>query len=341
MMNPDVVIYDKGRSLGGRVSGKSKDSFSYDFGATMFRDIMEVHWLGGETKYSIIEIWKSKHIQLQVKPIYDGSHFYPINGMAEIVSAMIGNVKPIQRQILKKIEVAGEETWNLEFENSETKESNTVCSHSVILTLPIPQILEIFERSEKNSKIQSWIDFLEPFNDYRKTLVSYFYWDQWKPDWKSLGLDPFSIIPITTSLDRGSDWEYQSWESLKYPNEFKEGSALLVQFGAIFSESHFEDWMEENKKPKAKYEEYFIQELKTKFGAPPPNIIWNHRWKYAQAQLPLLGREGPLQLDGANFEEWKKLCKETRITILGDWLFGSKIERIVGGIYFLNHNALL
>ncbi|MCW7471249.1 FAD-dependent oxidoreductase [Leptospira kanakyensis] len=341
MMNPEVVIYDKGKSFGGRVSSKTKDSFSYDFGATMFRDQMEVRWLGGETKYSILEIWKSKQVQLPVNPIYDKSHFYPTKGMADLVSAMMGQVKPIQGHHLKKIEVADEETWNLEFDHSETKERETVCSHSVILTLPIPQILEIFNRSKDNPKLQKWKTFLEPFNDYRKTLVSYFYWDKWKPNWEALGLNPSSLIPISTSLERGTDWEYQSWESIKYPNEFEDGSALLVQFGVIFSESHFEDWMDQNKNPTNKYKDYLIRELKEKFNAPPPNLIWNHKWKYAQAQLPLLGREGALQLDLPSFDEWKNLCKETRITILGDWLFGSKIERIIGGIYFLNHNALL
>ncbi|MBM9589254.1 NAD(P)-binding Rossmann-like domain protein [Leptospira sp. 201903075] len=342
MLDPSVVIYDKGRSYGGRVSGKfGSDSLSYDFGATMFRDLMDVHWLGQETKYSLSEIWKSESVDIQTKPIYDPLHFYPVNGMSDLVLGMFGKVKPVQGHTLKKLEASGEETWNLEFHNSATKQIETVCSHSVVLTLPIPQILEIIDRSDTNSKLKLWADFLEPFNDYRKTLVSYFYWDKWKPNWKAFHLNPDSPIPITTSLQRGSDWEYQSWESLKYPNEFREGSALLVQFGAIFSESHFGNWMDSEKKPNPEIQEYLIQGLKEKFGAPEPNLIWNHRWKYAQAQMPLLGREGPLQLDSVTFEEWKDLCKQTGITILGDWFFGAKIERIVGGIYFLSHNNLL
>ncbi|TGL37237.1 NAD(P)-binding Rossmann-like domain protein [Leptospira perdikensis] len=342
MMDSSVVVYDKGRSYGGRVSGKfGTEPFVYDFGATMFRDLMEVHWLGQETKYSLSEIWKTKSIEIQTKGIYDRDHFYPIKGMSDLVLTMLGKVKPFQGHTLNKLESSELETWNLEFHNSATKEIETVCSHSVVLTLPIPQILEIIDRSDKNSKLQRWANFLEPFNDYRKTLVSYFYWDSWKPNWKTFHLDPNSLIPITTSLHRGSDWEYQSWESLKYPNEFQEGSALLVQFGAIFSETHFENWMDSEKKPNPEYKEYLIQGLKEKFGAPEPNLIWTHRWKYAQAQMPLLGREGPLLLDSETFEEWKQLCKQTGITILGDWFFGAKIERIVGGIYFLSHNNLL
>lgn len=342
MLNPNVVVYDKGRSYGGRVSSKQgTNQATFDFGATMFRDPMEVRWLGREIKYSIIEIWKSQSVSLQAKPIYSESHFYPPLGMANLVSAMLGNVKPTQSHTLKRMERTDENTWNLEFHNSATKQTNTICSHSVILTLPIPQILEIFQRSKKNHNLKLWSEFLEIYNDYRKTLVSYFYWDQWKPNWKALCLDPDAKIPITTNLEPGTDWEYQSWESLKYPKEFHSGSALLVQFGALFSETHFDNWMDEKKNPNPNYKDYLIQSLKEIFNAPEPNLIWNHRWKYAQAQMPLLGREGPLDLDSEAFEEWKHLCKETGITILGDWLFGAKIDRIVGGIYFLTHNDLL
>ncbi|TGM51448.1 NAD(P)-binding protein [Leptospira vanthielii] len=342
MLDPSVVVYDKGRSSGGRVSSKSgNDTSSYDFGATMFRDFMEVSWLGQETKYSILEILKSQSVSLPIKPIYSEAHFYPALGMANLVSAMFGSVKPIQSHTLKKIESLDEKTWNLEFHNSATKQKDTICTHSVILTLPIPQILEIFHRSKENPQLKQWIDFLNQYNDYRKTIVSYFYWDKWKPNWKKLSLNPDAKIPITTTLQPGTDWEYQSWESLKYPQEFHSGSALLVQFGALFSESHFEDWMDEKKNPTPKYKDYLIQSLKEILNAPKPNLIWNHRWKYAQAQMPLLGREGTLNLDSEAFEKWKQLCRDTGITILGDWLFGAKIERIIGGVYFLSHNDLL
>ncbi|MBM9547124.1 NAD(P)-binding protein [Leptospira sp. 201903074] len=342
MLNQNVVVYDKGRSHGGRVSSRlGNDPSSFDFGATMFRDLMDVRWLGQETKYSILEIWKSKSVSLHVKPIYSDAHFYPTMGMTNLVSAMLRDVKPIQSHSLKRIASTDEKTLNLEFYNSATKETNTICTHSAILTLPIPQILEIFHRSKENSKLKQWSEFLNQYNDYRKTLVSYFYWDHWKPNWSKLSLYPDSKIPITTSLQPGTDWEYQSWESLKYPKEFHSGSALLVQFGALFSETHFDDWMDENKNPNAKYRDYLIRSLKEILNAPKPNLIWNHRWRYAQAQIPLLGREGTLDLDSEAFEEWKRLCKDTGITIIGDWLFGAKIERIIGGIYFLSHNDLL
>ncbi|PJZ86166.1 NAD(P)-binding protein [Leptospira harrisiae] len=342
MLHPDVIIFDKGRKLGGRVSTKFENNpYPFDFGATMFQDLMEVRWLGQETKYSILEILKSESVKIKIKPIYDESHFYPEDGMSNLVFSMMGNVKKIQSHTLKKIHSNDDNVWNLDFSLSDSKKKETISAHSVILTLPIPQILEIIQNSANNSNLKLWAEFLSNYNDYRKTLVSYFYWDQWRPNWTELSLDPNSRIPVTTILERGIDWEYQSWESLKYPKEFHNGSALLVQFGAMFSESHFEDWMDENKNPTPKYKEILIQELKEKYGAPEPNLIWNHRWKYAQAQIQLLGKEGALDLDRETFEEWKQLCKRTKITILGDWLFGAKIERIVGGIYFLKHNNLI
>lgn len=342
MLNPNVVVFDKGKFPGGRLSSKyGINSSPFDFGATMFSDLMDVRWLGQETKYSISEIWKSKSVHIPTRPIYDDTHFYPENGMGNIVSSMLGENKTIQSHKLIKIEMVDETTWKLEFLVSVNKQIKTITAKNIILTIPIPQILEILHFSEKNQKLKHWSDFLGNYNDYRKTLVSYFYWDNWKPNWKELLLNPEASIPVTTLLNRGEDWEYLSWESLKYNNKFVSGSALLVQFGSLFSENHFEDWMDENKNPKPKYKELLIQELKKRFGAPEPNIIWQHRWKYAQAQIPLLGKEGALNLDIEEFEVWKKLGKETGITILGDWLFGARIERIVGGISFLTHNNLL
>ncbi|MCW7458972.1 NAD(P)-binding Rossmann-like domain protein [Leptospira bandrabouensis] len=342
MLHPDVVVFDKGKFPGGRLSSKFINDISpFDFGATMFSDKMKISWLGQETNYSISEIWKSNSVRIPIKPIYDDTHFYPEQGMVHLVTSMLGDKKSIQSHTLKNIKLTEDKTWHLKFLISPDKHIKSIFAKNIILTLPIPQILEIFQNSENNQNLKRWCDFLENYNDYRKTLVSYFYWNNWKPNWKEILLDPLAPIPITTTLNRGENWEYQSWESIKYPNQIQTDSGLLVQFGAIFSETHFEDWMDRKKNPTPKSKEILVQGLKNFFGAPEPNLIWLHRWKYAQAQIPLLGKEGSLDLDSEKFEEWKKLCKETGITILGDWLFGAKIERIVGGISFLSHNNLL
>ncbi|TGL99816.1 NAD(P)/FAD-dependent oxidoreductase [Leptospira jelokensis] len=345
MMKPNVALYDKAREPGGRVSTKTSrvSGERFDIGATMFRDQLEVDWMGKISKYNVFEIWNTNGIKIETKPIYDTEHFYPILGMESVVKAMLNGNQTNQSMTLKSISRSGDGIWNLSFHSHLESQTKVITADHVILTLPIPQILEIFNRSENHPYLDRWTKFLEPYNDYRKTLVSFFSWKNWSPDLHAQGFSETSLIPISTILNRGEDWEYQSWESIKYPNHKTngKGSSLLVQFSSLFSETHFDSWMESDKKPNAFYKELLTEGLKEKWLAPPPDEIWNHRWKFAQAQMPLLGREGTLKLDSDEFYEWKQLCKETGITVLGDWFFGSKLERIVGGVYFLTHNGLL
>ena len=343
MMKPDVQLYDKARKSGGRVSTKDieEGQVRFDIGATMFRDKMEVHWLGKVSNYDLFEIWKTNGVEIETKPIYDEHHFYPILGMESIANAMLKGLPIHQSMTLKSIRENPNKEWICEFYNNLEKKSESITNSQVILTLPLPQIFEIFSNSEENPKFNRWFQFLKPYNDYRKTLISLFSWNDWTPNLKSLGIKVEKGIPINTSLQKGENWEYESWEHIKYPNPSRKGSHLLVQFSALFSETHFEHWMDSEKKPTPEYKEMFIAGVKERWNAPAPDAIWNHRWKYAQAQMPLLGREGALILDSEEFLEWKQLCKETGIMVLGDWLFGSKMERIIGGVHFLIHNEIL
>lgn len=345
MMKPEVVLLDKARKPGGRVSTKVSQvsGARFDIGATMFRDQMEVNWMGKVSSYNLFEIWKTCGVKIDTKPIYDLHHHYPTLGMESIVGSMLVDKTYKQSMTLKYLSQTNENEWSLNFHSHLENQSIEMVTNKVFLTLPIPQIVSIFESSDTEPKLDRWIKFLQPYNEYRKTLVSFLSWKDWKPNFESFGLKPEEPIPVSTILDRGEDWEYQSWESIKYPMDLTkgDGSSLLVQFSSLFSETHFDTWMDEEKKPNSFYQEMLAQGVKEKWSAPPPDEIWNHRWKFAQTQMPLLGREGALQLDSEEFAEWKSLCQESGITILGDWLFGSKLERIVGGVYFLAHNDLL
>ncbi|XDD41413.1 NAD(P)-binding protein [Leptospira sp. WS60.C2] len=343
MMKPNVKLYDKARNPGGRVSTKTtKDNqIRFDFGATMFRDKMEIHWFGKVSEYNLFEIWNTNGISIATKPIYDLNHHYPIDGMDTLVSGMLKNHTPIQSMTLKSISQRENNDWSLSFFSNTKNQTESIYTSQLVLTLPIPQIIDLFQNSEPNPQFEKWIRFLEPYNDYRKTLVSLFSWNDWKPDLNAFGLEGNSDIPISTRLQRGDDWEYESWEHIKYPSPSNKGANLLVQFSALFSEMHFDSWMDVEKKPTPFYEEMLKNVVQEKWLAPPPDQIWNHRWKFAQAQMPLLGREGALKLDSEEFQEWISLCKETGIMILGDWLFGAKIERVIGGVHFLIHNQIL
>ncbi|XDD44938.1 NAD(P)-binding protein [Leptospira sp. WS39.C2] len=343
MMKPEFSLYDKARYPGGRVSTKQlqENGIRFDIGATMFRDQMEIDWLGKVTQYNLFEIWNTNGVKIETKSIYDKNHHFPIEGMESIVKGMLKDKSSHQSHTLKSLKKKDNHSWECIFYSNANKQFVSVDTSQVIFTLPIPQILELFTNSEATIEFKRWKDFLETYNDYRKTLVCLFSWDHWKPDLNSLGLNLENQIPITTSLQRGEDWEYQSWEHIKYQNDSSKGANLLVQFSSLFSETHFEYWMDQEKKPTPFYQEMLTTGVKEKWDTPSPDGIFLHRWKYAQAQMPLLGREGALKLDSEEFSEWKTLCKETGIMVLGDWMFGSKIERIIGGVHFLIHNGIL
>lgn len=157
------------------------------------------------------------------------------------------------------------------------------------------------------------------------------------------------VTLLRSRCEDSNQYESRAWKRLGIPKLGKSQVSQRISYRfcpactiwrSIFGDAlwRLDGW---KKNPNAKYKDYLIKGLQEKFNAPEPNLIWNHRWKYAQAQMPLLGREGALDLDSEAFENWKHLCKDTGFTILGDWLFGAKIERIIGGIYFLSHNDLL
>lgn len=343
MMKPEIRIFDKARKPGGRVSTKEifDGEVRFDIGATMFRYKMDVQWSGKLSNYNLFEIWETNGVRIDTKPIYDEHHHYPVSGMESIAKSMLKDHPVHQSMTLKSIHETQNNIWNCEFYSNQDKRSEFMTSEQLILTLPIPQILDIFSNSQENPKFERWNQFLKPYNDYRKTLVCLCSWKNWTPDINLNGYKPNEKIPLSTLLKRGEDWEYMSWEHIKYPNPSLKGANLLVQFSAMFSETHFEYWMDTSKKPTPEYKEMLVDGLFEIWNSPPPDEIWNHRWKYAQAQMPLLGKEGALLLDSEEFLEWKNLCKETGIMILGDWLFGSKIERIIGGVHFLIHNQIL
>lgn len=321
-LHPEALVLDKGRRPGGRLTSKTASHGGlYDLGATMFHD--------GESQLydgrSFLKTLQKRQINLDNKPIYSPRHRYLPHGMGSLVSHLLSSHTLKQSHQVKEIRY---ETpfWILEVENSETKTLLEWKTKRLFLTIPVPQILNLL--SGDHSFVQLWKDFLKTYDNYRKTLVSCFIWKNWSPPFQSL--DSESEFLVNTRLIKGKDSEYQSWESFKYP--VSGGSTLLIQWSESFSDRYFDDWMGVHKTP-TEISFPFLEEVwSEEWKAPKPEEIILHRWKFAQHKNPMMSLESPFDWTKDSFQNWNQLSKETGLYPIGDWMFGSRIERLILGI---------
>lgn len=339
----DASVFDKARKNGGRTSTKKIDEhWKFDFGATMFCDSLKLTFQEIESTFSLRKFFLQFPKAPLFLPIWDETHFYPESGMSVLSQVLldksnssIPGKKVFYGHHLTHIKVKENGAFILNFRESNTKNVVQVESETLFLTQPIPQILELISESPNSEILNRWKDFLEKFNEYRKTLVSCLYFKNEEFNFEKMGFFPKESIPKITQLRPRQTLEYLSWESFKY-NKFNPNDHwLLVQFGEEFSNQNFETWMDELKEPTPTSKFLIETQLTKDLDLPKPNSIWNHRWKYAQNKNPILGKTGSLKFDSPEFLTWAKLCQETNIIPVGDFLFGPRIERQILGLDFL------
>ncbi len=342
---PLAYAFDKARGAGGRTSTKSlKEDWKFDFGATMFAGTTNVLRQQKPMEISIHSLLDRFGIDLQLKQIWDEEHFFPRNGISEISKAFL-NFR-IHRETgstveygyhLTKIDVKSNGIFELTFTDQKSKSEIKTETKELYLTLPIPQILDIFSASPKNEILDRWTDFLLIRNQYRKTLISSLYYEKLDFPFQEFGLDPERRIPITTVLRANKPLEYLSFENYKYNERDNLTKVLLIQYSEEFSEEYFLNWMDAEKKPTPNSFPKIRTLLKEDLKLPYPSEIWNHRWKFAQNKNPILPKSEPMDLNSPKYLDWKLLAEETKLIPIGDFVFGPRIERqIIGTDMFLN-----
>ncbi len=328
VQNP--VIFDKARYPGGRMATKPIGNNSFcDIGATFFRnepveilkDGQSLFFSFGEwlASFGILSICYREDSGLNLSYVPGGMHTIPF-------TIFKYSRVDFSRELVCFQKLANER-FLLRFLDGSEEEVDYLT-----ITAPLPQALHFFPEGEEKSL---WEEFLFPYNQYRKTLVAAgLYRNPGKASIAKL-----ADLSQHSFLDKTRDAEYISLESFKKPSNNCE-LVFMIQYSAEFSERNFDNWRNVDRTPTDFCKSKFLQDFR--IFLREKNVPWYtehepdewriHKWRYAQAENALLGKTGVLNLDSPEFLKYEQLVSRTRIQITGDWLYGSRLERVAGGI---------
>jgi predicted NAD/FAD-dependent oxidoreductase len=330
--NPDSVVYDKARFPGGRTSSKPLPNGGFcDLGATYFKSEVEI-----QKDKLLIEFQFSdwlRNLSLDPKLYQLDPHkslYYLESGLQSIAQTLIPEQSFFPSHEVVSFQSLGSGGYEILFVDGSKTEAEFLT-----ITAPLPQALSLFPENGVKSE---WLELVADHNDYRKTLVAAAHWDQ----------IPEALELFIANLDQKSflypqeTAEYISIESGKSPGP--PGSlCIMVQFSEEFSNQYFDDWRKVDRSPTNtcifKFQES-LRDFSRSLGEPnlvssllelEPDSYKVHKWRYAQAKNPLLGKSGILNLDDQKYKEYENLVQKSGIRITGDWLYGPRIERIAAG----------
>jgi predicted NAD/FAD-dependent oxidoreductase len=326
-LEPDAVLYDKAHQVGGRIVTKNLGNEYYcDIGATYFKENLEYNQGEKKNQFSTLNFLNSIGLKSQSYSYApDSLLFYAWKGNQNIVNQLLKNrVVHLNQELVDFIQIP-DKKFQLNFVDG----SNAKADHLTI-TAPLPQALSFFPKSYEKDE---WSKFVAPFMNYRKTLVMGCYWNSIPNHF----LYKINNLPSKSFLNKNRDSEYISIESNKTNGV---GFVFMVQYSNSFSIKNFDNWRNADRSPTdfclKTFEDSFQEfledyQLKADWIPKPHNNCIVHKWRYAQAENPLLGNDGVMNLDSENYKEYINLVNITKIRLTGDWLYGSRIERILGG----------
>lgn len=307
---PDAIVFDKSKKVGGRTNTKHwKDGSIFDIGATYLEPEVFFQKDGSKESFRIIEEFEPNFFT-------DGplGKIFPKNGMNAISMALKKN-----HEILfgKKVLSIQKETdcFYLGMEDGEE-----LVADRVILTCPLPQVDQLL----KGSIREKWKPIYNYFQDYRSCLVGAAYFPNWnykEKEWSYLW--------------KGEELEYVSFESSKYQHK---GTTVMIQAGEQFSKKHRSEWRNpEDHAPS----DFFHKTMKTWMKTLSRRLFWNlqeeysetfaHVWRYSQAKNSIMDKNKEMDFNSEDYKTWEATCRKTDLWILGDWVFGSRVERIYLG----------
>ncbi|MCC5813926.1 MAG: NAD(P)-binding protein [Leptospira sp.] len=325
----NTTVYDKARFPGGRLASKPfSDGYYCDLGATFFKDKVQILSKSTVKDFSFIN-WLEEHgiNHCKYNETNDRQIYFSPNGQKTISEFLLNKSALKFNHELISFSKLSKDSFNLRFLNGEE-----AVVDKILITAPIPQALSFFPECEEK---EAWETFLKPYSEYRKTLVCACFWKM--PSDVNM-LEKIQAMDTYTWLDKDSDSEYISIESRKIKNSTS--LVFMIQFSEEFSNLHFDNWRNPDRSPtdfcKSVMEEQFLnfcENNQIKIDTFQQVDQWRvHKWRYAQAKYPLLGKNGVLNFDSETFKEYQNITNQTKINILGDWLYGPRIERIVAGV---------
>lgn len=322
--------FDKAKFPGGRTSTKPFESdYICDIGATFFKESCKYRKDNLQYTFSCLDFLVDKRIEcIQYQYTNYKSTYFSKNGLQRISEKLIEGKEVQFSKELVSFDVREDKKFILYFLDG----TNFISDHLTI-TAPLPQALSFFPSSKHK---EEWESFLQPYFSYRKTLVAAAYWKSPSDSFMSA----MKKIPRKTFLYPNQQTEYISIESLKSGGD---GFVFMVQYSSEFSDKYFDEWRKEDRSPtdfcKNAFAESFdnflvennLKDFWSEAETLPPNNWRIHKWRYAQAENPMLSKYDDLDFDSEVMNKYSDLVQRTNIRLTGDWLFGPRIERIIAG----------
>lgn len=325
-------IYDKARYAGGRIATKPLgNGYFCDLGATFFSDLVELKKDGLSIGFSFLDWLHSFGIHPCEVTLPTGETLYYLEkGMQSLAEFFLKDAKVYYSKELVGFQILSRSQFQLQFLDGSRETTSRLT-----ITAPLPQALGFFPEGEER---EEWEEFTRPYSTYRKTLVSSLYWQEANPEF----LEALDGLGQTSFLDKGAKGEYISIESAKPPHR-DGGFVFLIQFSEKFSDENFDDWQNPNRCPTencVRHSMNVLEDFRKAQNLPAvrdnaiPDVWRVHKWRYAQAESSLMGKTGILDLDSPAYREYERLCKKTNIRLVGDWLYGPRMERITAGLLY-------
>lgn len=239
----EVTILDKGRGVGGRMSTRNIEKAKADHGAQYF-SVKSVEFQALISDLQIVNIAKEWHLAQRQNVRYIGA-----KGMNTIPKKMASNLTVHLNEkiiLISKNEI-------------KTESGNTYYFDNLIITIPIPQVIDLFDASG--------ITFSE--ND--KSVID------------SIEYDPciavMAVLKQATTIPSGGiilENQPVSWIADNFQKGITEIPTVTIHASAEFSKKHLEDNLQE-----------VAQEmlLSVNQWINPENIVSTqvHRWRYSLA----------------------------------------------------------
>lgn len=127
--NQEVLVLEKSRGVGGRMATRRDGTFTFDHGAQFVKN--------DELMESLIKEWNGKGLLRNLGE----NQFYALGGMTKLAKDLGASLNIELERKVSKISYANN-LWAI-----ADDESHTWTARNIILTPPVPQVVELLERS--------------------------------------------------------------------------------------------------------------------------------------------------------------------------------------------------
>lgn len=239
----DVTILDKGRGVGGRMSTRTIENAKADHGAQYF-SVKSAEFQALISSLQTENIAKEWHLAQRQNVRYIGA-----KGMNTIPKKMATD---LTIRLNEKVVLIAEK-------QIKTESGNTYDFDKLIITIPIPQVIDLFETSEIS------------FSEKDKTVID------------SIEYDPcvavMAVLKQATEIPSGGiilENQSVSWIADNFQKGITEIPTATIHASAEFSKKHLEDNLQEVAQEMLSSVNQWIN---------PENIVSTqvHRWRYSLA----------------------------------------------------------